>query len=66
MIINHRGGCSDTCSGMYQIFQYKSIKPVRLFLHFESGYGILCSGSYILGRFGYLNFEEKINKLFIV
>ena len=52
MIIYHRGGRSDTCSGLYRTFQYKGIEPVRVFLHFESGSGILCSGSDILGRAG--------------
>ena len=66
MIIYHRGERSDTRSDLYRIFQYKGIEPVRVFLHFESGSGILCSGSDIWVGFGYLNFKEKINKLFIV
>ena len=66
MIIYHRDGRSDTHSGLYRIFQYKGIESVRVFLHFESGSGILCLGSDILGRFRILNFEEKINKIFIV
>ena len=50
MIIYHRSGGSDTRSGLYRIFQYKGIELVRVFLHFESGSGILCSGSNILDR----------------
>ena len=54
------------CIGYFSI-KVLGIEPVGVFLHFESGSGILGSGSDILGRgFGYLNFEEKINKLFIV
>ena len=65
MIIYHRGGCSITRSGLYRIFQYKDIEPVRVCLHFESGLGILCSCFDILGRVRILNFEEKINKVFV-
>ena len=59
MIIYRRGGCSDTRSGSYRVFQYKGIKPVRIFLHFESGLVILCLGSDILGRVRIFKFEEK-------
>ena len=54
MIIYHRGGRSDTRSGLYRIFQYKGIELVWVFLHFGSG-----SGIYFMFGFGYLNFEEK-------
>ena len=50
MIIYHRGWRSDTRLGLYRIFQYKSVEPVMIFEHFESGLGILCSDSDILGR----------------
>ena len=50
MIIYHRGGRWDTYLGLYRIFQYKGIEPIRVFLHFESGSGILCSDTDILGR----------------
>ena len=50
MIIYHRGGHSDTRSGLHQIFQYKSIESVRVFICFELRSGILCSGSDILDR----------------
>ena len=49
MIIYRRGGRSDTRSGLYWVFQYKFIEPIRVFLHFELDSGILCSGSDNLG-----------------
>ncbi|WZZ61457.1 hypothetical protein YC2023_061564 [Brassica napus] len=60
-----RGGRSDTRSGSYQIFQYKDIEHVQVFLHFESGSGVLCQGSDILGR-GFESshkMEQKISSL---
>ena len=48
MIIYRRGGRWDTRSSSYRVFQYKGIKPVRIFLHFETSSGILCSGLDIL------------------
>ena len=66
MIIYRRGGRSDTSSGSYHVFQYKGIEPIRVFLYFEPGSGILCSGSDILGWVRIFKFEEKINKLFVV
>ena len=59
MIIYRRGEHSDTRSGSYQVFQYRSIKPVRIFLHFESGSGILCSVLDILGRVWIFKFWRK-------
>ena len=49
MLIYRRGERLDTRSGSYRVFQYNGIEPVRVFLYFESGLGILCSDSDILG-----------------
>ena len=59
MIIYHRVGRSDTRLGLYRIFQYKRIESVRVFLHFESGSVILCSGSDILDRVRIFKFLRK-------
>ena len=66
MNIYRRGGRSDTRSGSYRVFQYKGIKPIHVFLHFESGSCIYVRVQIFWVGFKYLNFEEKINKLFIV
>ena len=55
MIIYRRGERSDPVRVRIRYLefsgiQYKGIETVRVFLHFGSGSGILCTGSDILDR----------------
>ena len=72
MIIYRKGERSDTRSDSYQVFMifgYFSMKVYNMFGYFYTSDPVrvfyICVQIFVV-RFRYLNFEEKIDKLFIV